>query len=149
MHSKRRCRVGGCIVAISLLAFAGRGENWPMFRGSQALLGVAKGSLAGKLNLLWSFKTGGPVKSSPAIEQNQVFFGSGDANVYALNFADGKKLWDEDWRRDRIIAARSRKSSFHRFNRYVVVCAGSKDREAFVEISDWGKDSRKIGRASC
>ena len=65
-----------------------------MFRGGQALLGVAKGSLAGKLNLLWSFKTGGPVKSSPAIEQNQVFFGSGDGNVYALNLADGKKLWD-------------------------------------------------------
>src|ERR1051326_1289401 len=65
-----------------------------MFRGSQALLGVAKGSLAGKLNLLWSFKTGGPVKSSPAIEQNQVFFGSGHGNGFALNFADGKKLWD-------------------------------------------------------
>jgi len=65
-----------------------------MFRGNQALLGVAKGSLASKLSLLWSFKTGGPVKSSPAIEQNQVFIGSGDGNVYALNFADGKKLWE-------------------------------------------------------
>src|ERR1051325_3020272 len=88
MSLKGPRRIGGCIVATCLLALGGRGG------GGAALRGGAKGSLAGKLNLLWSFKTGGPVKSSPAIEQNQVFFGSGDGNVYALNLADGKKLWD-------------------------------------------------------
>jgi len=75
-----------------LLALAARAESWPMFRGNQALLGVAKGSLASKLTLLWSFKTGGPVKSSPAIEQNQVFIGSADGNVYALNFGRRKEV---------------------------------------------------------
>jgi len=94
MSLKTRNRACSCIAAISLLAPGVRAESWPMFRGSPALLGVANGRLPGKLSLLWSFKTGGPVKSSPAIEQNQVFFGSGDGNVYALSFADGKKLWE-------------------------------------------------------
>src|ERR1051325_7765978 len=94
MRSNRRRQAAICILAICSLMTGARGENWPMFRGSQALLGVAKGSLPPKLTLLWSFNTGGPVKSSPAIEQNQVFIGSGDGNVYALNLTDGKKLWD-------------------------------------------------------
>ncbi len=64
-----------------------------MFRGGPALLGVASGNLPGKLNLLWTFKTGGPVKSSAAIEQGRVFIGSHDGNVYALDFAGGKKLF--------------------------------------------------------
>src|SRR5258706_1138405 len=67
--------------------------GWPMFRGGPALLGVAAGSLPEKLNLLWNFKTAGPVKSSAAIEQGKIFIGSQDGNVYALAFADGSKLW--------------------------------------------------------
>src|SRR2546423_60069 len=67
--------------------------GWPMFRGGPALLGLASGSLPGKLDLLWSFKTGGPVKSSAAIDQERVFIGSQDGNVYAFDFANGKQLW--------------------------------------------------------
>ncbi|HMO64963.1 MAG TPA: PQQ-binding-like beta-propeller repeat protein [Verrucomicrobiota bacterium] len=42
----------------------------------------------------WSFKTGGPVKSSPAVVDGRVFIGSDDARLYALNLADGAKLWE-------------------------------------------------------
>src|SRR5947209_2829655 len=66
--------------------------GWPMFRGGQALLGVAQDNLPPKLNLLWNFKTGGPVKSSAAIDQERVFIGSGDESIYALGLADGKKI---------------------------------------------------------
>jgi outer membrane protein assembly factor BamB len=45
------------------------------------------------LALLWSFKTGGPVKSSAAIYENKVFVGSSDASIYALDLAAGKMLW--------------------------------------------------------
>src|SRR5262245_33063162 len=68
-------------------------STWPMFRGGPALLGVASCRVPDKLGLLWNFKTGGPVKSSAAIAQGRVFIGSNDGNVYALNFADGKKVW--------------------------------------------------------
>ena len=72
---------------------AATGDEWPMFRGGPALAGVAGGSLPERLELLWTFKTGGPVKSSSAIVQDRVFIGSDDGNVYALGLADGKKVW--------------------------------------------------------
>jgi outer membrane protein assembly factor BamB len=64
-----------------------------MFRGGPALLGIAMGSLPAKPNLLWSFKTGGSVKSSAAVEAGQVFIGSNDGCIYALAIADGKRNW--------------------------------------------------------
>src|SRR6267378_4892951 len=84
---------------LTLLLLLGRSHpiayaaDWPMFRGGPALVGLAEGVLPAKLSLLWSFSTGRAVKSSPAIEGKRVFFGSADANVYALDLADGKKVW--------------------------------------------------------
>src|SRR6266581_8162830 len=68
-------------------------NDWPMFHGGPALTGVTTARLPDKLVQLWSIKTGGPVKSSAAIVQGQVFIGSGDSNVYSLNLADGKRRW--------------------------------------------------------
>ncbi len=67
--------------------------DWPMFRGGQGLLGRASGSLPDKLDLIWRFKTNGPVKSSPAIVGGRVFVGSSDANVYSIDIKDGRKIW--------------------------------------------------------
>ena len=52
--------------------------DWPMYRGSPDLIGVADGKLPDKPALLWSFKTQGPIKSSAAIVGNRVFIGSND-----------------------------------------------------------------------
>ena len=41
--------------------------GWPVFRGNPGLTGVAEGALPSKPALLWTFKTGGPVKSSAVI----------------------------------------------------------------------------------
>ena len=68
--------------------------DWPMFRGGPALTGVAAGRLPDRLSLLWTFKTGGPVKSSPALVGGRVFIGSDDGKVYALGLADGGKAWE-------------------------------------------------------
>src|ERR1043166_5592066 len=81
-------------VVLLLSAAAARADSWPMFRGGPALLGVASGRLPDKPAQLWSFKTGRPIKSSPAIEGGRVFIGSDDGNLYALDFATGKKLWE-------------------------------------------------------
>jgi hypothetical protein len=43
--------------------------------------------------LLWSFQTGGPIDSSPAVVDGIVYFGSWDGNVYAVNVANHAKLW--------------------------------------------------------
>ena len=62
-----------------------------MFRGGPALTGIAGGSLPEHLQLLWTFKTGGPVKSSPAIVGGRVFIGSDDGNLYC----PGAGRWHE------------------------------------------------------
>jgi eukaryotic-like serine/threonine-protein kinase len=80
-------------VLVLLLAAAARAADWPMFRGGPALTGVASGNLPEKPDLLWSFKTEEPVKSSAAIAQGRVFVGSDDGNLYALSLSDGKKVW--------------------------------------------------------
>src|SRR6266542_2568262 len=46
------------LVMLLLWAGTARAEDWQMFRGGPALLGVADGSLPTKPELLWSFKTG-------------------------------------------------------------------------------------------
>ena len=52
---------------LSMAGAAGPDTGWPMFRGNPALLGVARDPLPEKPALLWTFKTGGPVKSSAVI----------------------------------------------------------------------------------
>ncbi len=69
------------------------GRDWPMFRGGQNLLGRAGGTLPDSLELLWKFRTGDVVKSSPAIVDDTVYVGSADANMYAINLEDGKEVW--------------------------------------------------------
>jgi len=94
--------------------------SWPMFHGRQDMVGVAPGRLPKALTLRWKFQTEGPIKSSPAIElaagagsekgqepydfsekvpdtfsgpAGRVFVGSNDGNVYAINLADGRRVW--------------------------------------------------------
>src|SRR5438045_9169006 len=86
------CR-NACLTLLFALLSA-RADSWPMFRGGPALKGVASGTLPAKLQLIWKFKTAGPVKSSPAIEGDKVFVGSNDGLVYALNLATGVKVWE-------------------------------------------------------
>src|SRR6185436_4468701 len=86
-------RLGSAALPLLFGTCAALASDWPMFRGSPALIGVTDGVLPPKPGLLWSAKTGGPVKSSPAIVGGTVFIGSHDSNVVALALADGKKLW--------------------------------------------------------
>ncbi|MCK5462151.1 MAG: PQQ-binding-like beta-propeller repeat protein, partial [Bacteroidales bacterium] len=41
----------------------------------------------------WEFFTEGPVRFSPSIWKNRVYFGSDDGNVYCLNAKNGKLRW--------------------------------------------------------
>jgi outer membrane protein assembly factor BamB len=68
--------------------------SWPLYRGTSHQLGVAPGKLASRLKVVWKFRTGGPVTSSPVVTGGRVFIGSGDSNIYALRLSDGKKIWD-------------------------------------------------------
>jgi eukaryotic-like serine/threonine-protein kinase len=43
--------------------------------------------------VVWRFKTGKPVISSPCVEDSTVFIGSADGNVYAIEMKTGRQLW--------------------------------------------------------
>lgn len=102
MHSSSLYRP--VLVAVSLLSLATRGlaaagggvatpDSWPMFRGNPSLTGVAPTALPDAPRLLWTAKTGGPVRSSPAIDHGRVYCGSADGRLYALDFQTGSTVW--------------------------------------------------------
>jgi outer membrane protein assembly factor BamB len=88
-----------CLLFVALFAGAdavvagATGSDWPMFHRDQALTGITPETLPDSLHLLWKFKTGGPVFSSPAIVGNQVFVGSNDDRIYALDIESGSPSW--------------------------------------------------------
>jgi len=64
-----------------------------MFRGTPAHTGVYDSQGPTGLSLKWRFKTGGKVRSSPAVVSGAVIFGSEDGHLYCLNAADGAVRW--------------------------------------------------------
>ena len=82
----------GVLAAWLSLAGVARAD-WPTFRGDAALSGYSGELLPNALALQWSFKTDGPVKSSPVIAAGKVFVGSSDGRVYALDLNTGAKAW--------------------------------------------------------
>ena len=68
-------------------------QTGPCSVGIPQLTGVTVARLPDKPALMWTFKTGGPVKSSAAIVGGRVFIGSSDSNLYCLQRSDGRKVW--------------------------------------------------------
>ena len=66
---------------------------WPMYRGTPSLIGLAAGTVPEGAHVRWTFKAGGPVKSSAAVVDGRVFVGCDDGQLYALGAADGRRLW--------------------------------------------------------
>ena len=67
--------------------------DWPIYRGSPAMLGVADGGLPDAMQLKWRFRTTEPVSSSAVIAGGRVYFGSDDSHVYCLDAATGERVW--------------------------------------------------------
>jgi len=66
---------------------------WPIFRGNQGLTGVSGDDLPQKMKLHWTFKTGDGIRSSPVLGFGNVYIGSTDGRLYALDQLDGKQIW--------------------------------------------------------
>jgi outer membrane protein assembly factor BamB len=62
--------------------------------GGQRRDGVSgDGVSGGGVNVLWQFRTGGFIGSSPIVAGGRVFFGSQNQDVYALDAASGVERW--------------------------------------------------------
>ena len=93
---------------VSSLKSSRRGDlysTWPMFMHDISYLGISEDkTLQPPLTLAWKFKTGGPVNSSPVVEDETVYIGSDDQMMYALHARKWGVKWDFE-AGDRIIGA--------------------------------------------
>ena len=71
-----------------------RAEDWHMFMHDLDFSGVsADETLTPPLQLLWQFKTGGPLHASPVVANGVLYIGSTDGKLYALD----AKRWHLNW----------------------------------------------------
>ncbi|MYK19451.1 PQQ-binding-like beta-propeller repeat protein [Candidatus Poribacteria bacterium] len=71
-----------------------RAEDWHTFMHNLGFSGVSPDkNLTPPLELLWKFKTGGPIYASPVIANGTLYIGSTDGKLYALN----AKQWGVKW----------------------------------------------------
>ncbi len=92
--SNARWSILAFVASLAWLIEGGASTQWPMYRGNPRLTGVTDSRLPSSPVLRWKFKTGSEIKSSAAIVDGRVFFGSGDSNCYCLKLEDGAKLWN-------------------------------------------------------
>ncbi len=72
----------------------GFSQGSSMFRGNSALTANYNTQSVNKLiGVKFTFQTGGPVRSTPAISNGTIFFGSSDGNFYALDAESGIQKW--------------------------------------------------------
>ncbi len=65
-----------------------------MFRGEPTHAGASAGSLfRGQGGVQWRVRTGGMVRSTPAVSDGRVYVGSGDGFLYALEKKNGALAW--------------------------------------------------------
>jgi outer membrane protein assembly factor BamB len=65
-----------------------------MFRGDLAHTGVYEGTAPKNIeHVLWEFKTGGRIVSSPVVADGIVYVGSDDHAVHAIDAAKGREIW--------------------------------------------------------
>ena len=71
-----------------------RAEDWHMFMHNLGFSGVSPDkNITPPLELLWKFKTGGPLHASPVIANGILYIGSTDGKLYALD----AKQWGIKW----------------------------------------------------
>ncbi len=65
-----------------------------MFRGDITHQGkYVSASIIRQPSPKWEFKTGGPVNSSVEVDEQNIYFGSGDSNFYSLKQSTGELNW--------------------------------------------------------
>ncbi len=69
------------------------GQDVSMFRFGPAHEGVATGKGVVPGERAWRFRTGGKVRSTPAVKEGVVYFGSEDGHLYAIDLKDGREIW--------------------------------------------------------
>jgi outer membrane protein assembly factor BamB len=91
-------RFASLLAAAMVLAAPAANAQTAMFRGGPDHLGVYRSAAPTLETLVWKFRTGGRVISSPAVTSDAVYVGSTDGSLYAVNRSDGTQRWKFDTR---------------------------------------------------
>lgn len=84
----------GCLLSLACAVCSADEATSPMFRGGPALTGAAQGTVVANLDgVRFVFKADGAIRSTPALRDNTLYFGSNDANVYAIDAKTGVERW--------------------------------------------------------
>ncbi len=68
---------------------------WAMFRHDQAHSGAGEAINTVPQGIVaWAFSTGASIRSSPAVAEGTVYFGSRDHKLYAVDAVTGEKRWE-------------------------------------------------------
>ncbi len=74
-------------------AAAAPAADWPVFRGSPEMAGVAAAKLPTELHERWTFRTKGDIAAAPVVVGDIVFVASLDKHLYAVDLATGTQKW--------------------------------------------------------
>jgi outer membrane protein assembly factor BamB len=97
---KPACLFGVAALAV-LVVVAPSPADWPVFRGSPEMSGVAAvkprpdaaAGLPDQLAERWTFKTGNAIDGAPALVAGVVFVASADKHLYAVDLKTGQQKW--------------------------------------------------------
>jgi outer membrane protein assembly factor BamB len=86
-----RISLWAALLVSSAASFA---QGRTMFRGDLAHTGVYPGSAPSSIgHVVWEFKTGGRIFSSPVVADGLVFVGSNDHLLHAIDAGTGREAW--------------------------------------------------------
>ncbi len=92
MSTYYRIFIFGCLILVASCVQAS--DSWPVFRGNALSQGVSESTLPEKPELLWEFNVPkGAFESTPVIQNNRVYIGDMDGEVYCLDLKSGKQIW--------------------------------------------------------
>lgn len=71
--------------------------NWPTARGDAQSTGYAAQTLPEKLQVIWEYKAGEAIETTPAVVGKRVFVSDVMGKVYAIDRDSGKEIWKVDF----------------------------------------------------
>src|SRR5256885_8041715 len=83
-----------CLVILAGFITGRACQAQSMFRGNPSHSGSFTGTAPRQLHgIKWKFATGDRIVSSPVIDNNRIYFGSDDGNIYAVDAETGRQIW--------------------------------------------------------
>lgn len=115
-------------------------SRWNTYHGGSSLDGIADATLPDELTLLWRFKAGAPVRTTPVAGGDRIYFANAKGRLFAVDL-EGNEVWSRTISREAADRGRRhRKSSTHRLPSLVTPSWPGRSRAFFsLWMPPWEK----------